>query len=853
MSASKSKTTVKKQPYWFLKAVCTGVALGVAAVFAGPLLSFEDKAEQKFAQKNGISPLKAKQLLAANSKNPEDASAAGTAPAPGNAGDESPGNAAQPPSQIEKQEPIVEGPDTAKTPSPVTAQAITVALEPVLSFKIGDEDLKALKESIEAAAKDDDAGASAAAKKIVDPAAKLFAEWRRLHSFRANFRDAMTFRAAHPLFPEPPQTATFERNLLFSDAPADSVLKFYTNRVPISGAGFANLGAALIDTGEKEQGSQLIKYAWNRYALDSQVEGKILSRHGARLDAGDHARRKNLLGALAAYQEDPGKKLAASPAKKKQAEHTKKKRGAIQKKSRPVRQEPQKKSTPVRQALAHSKIDWDAPAPLYQPIQLKKDRDKKAAAKPSAKAKPAEKSKQAKAAEDAFRLVKERSVGPGTLLVRLRRLRREDSDNELWSLLRSVAPSKADYADPDRWWDLRRNEVRRALSDGHPKTAYAIAKTHGPLAGENLSEAEFLAGWIALRFLKDPHLAIWHFENSRVPGFGRHDARAAYWRARAELDLNGKRNAQSSFTAAAERFYTFYGGLATQSLHKPAGACTFRNPSQPGQETISAFVKEDAFKAVAIAKQANLEPLLNSYMLDLARQIRDPQQMTLVMELTGRMVHAHVAVRAAKIALLRGYATEAYAFPLLLPKFTQNGPNAKLEPALLNAVTRQESEFNPGTVSRVGARGLMQLMPQTARHMAVSLKMKYEMGRLISDPSYNVTLGSAFLAQLLAGYDGSYVLSLAAYNAGPGRVAGWIKDFGDPRDKSVDPVDWIERIPFTETRQYVQRILESIQIYRCRLENNTARFQLAEDLHRGRPGKLPEIAGVTGSAEEEAP
>ena len=232
-------------------------------------------------------------------------------------------------------------------------------------------------------------------------------------------------------------------------------------------------------------------------------------------------------------------------------------------------------------------------------------------------------------------------------------------------------------------------------------------------------------------------------------------------------------------------------------------------------------------------------PLLTSVGVDLARQIRDPEQMTLVMELAERVVPPHVAVRAAKIALLRGYAVEAYAYPTLLPKFDQAGGNGKLEPALLNALTRQESEFYTGTVSRVGARGLMQLMPETAKHIAAAVKMKYELPRLISDPSYNVTLGSAFLAQLLSGYDGSYVLSLAAYNAGPGRVSEWIKDFGDPRDKDVDPIDWVERIPFTETRQYVQKILESTQLYRCRFANSKTRFQLVEDLHRGRPGKFP--------------
>ena len=166
----------------------------------------------------------------------------------------------------------------------------------------------------------------------------------------------------------------------------------------------------------------------------------------------------------------------------------------------------------------------------------------------------------------------------------------------------------------------------------------------------------------------------------------------------------------------------------------------------------------------------------------------------------------------------------------------------------MNALTRQESEFYTGTVSRVGARGLMQLMPQTAKNVAASVKMKYELARLVSDPSYNVTLGSVFLAQLLSGYDGSYILTLAAYNAGPGRVAEWIKDFGDPRDKNIDPIDWIERVPFTETRQYIHKILESTQLYRCRIESGQKGFQIVEDLHRGRPGKIPDIDDIAGSA-----
>ncbi len=251
-------------------------------------------------------------------------------------------------------------------------------------------------------------------------------------------------------------------------------------------------------------------------------------------------------------------------------------------------------------------------------------------------------------------------------------------------------------------------------------------------------------------------------------------------------------------------------------------------------------MNEDAFKAVMIAKQLDMEAALNAYVLDLARQLHDPEQMTLVLELAQRVTGPQCRrPRGQDRAAARALPSRFTPIPALLPKYGEAGGNAKLEPAFLNALTRQESEFYTGTVSPVGARGLMQLMPQTARQVAAAVKMKYELARLVSDPSYNVTLGSAFLAQLLSAYGGSYVLTLAAYNAGPGRVAEWIKEFGDPRDKDVDPIDWVERIPFTETRQYVHKILESTQLYRCGFENSkagiSARGRLASGASRQSP------------------
>ena len=906
-------------PFGLLKAILIGTALGFIAVLAVPYLLPEHRAPLNYATAD-LQPDPVHVSGAANRSTQKHSSGANVKMAeasskpPGDPGAQAPGGntppqAAHPGEAKESQPPVPTSGEPGKESAPVepvlvpaltlkfpktfSSEEMTSALQPLLSFRISDSDAAAIKDVISSVSRGDDAAARAAIKKISDPAAKSFAEWKRLRASSVDFREVMTFRRAHPLFPEPVQDFVTEKSLFLSDATASEVLKFYTNRTPMTGAGKASLGAALMDTGERERGLSLIKFAWSRYNLDPVVQERFIARFGSLLDANDERRRTLLTEVRARQLDDPGKKLASASEGKglKGAARLRAKRAGTQiahngrhgRKAKAVaRRAKGKRHGEIpgdvweKEAALTGKAHAFGIVSLTEPVRLKKKVAKKddsapsdentapeaelkgkpepGGDKPSDRAgkedKPGKKALQSKASENAFRLAKESAGGPATLLARLKSLRRQGADDDVWSLLRSINPDTADLADPEKWWDFRRSEIRRALNGDRPATAYAIAQSHGPLDDESRSEAEFLAGWIALRFLKEPRRAEPHFEAARlIKGFARDEARAAYWLGRTKLEMGARKEAEVHFREGASRFYTFYGSLARQALHK-GGTCEFRAPPHPTKEAVAAFVNEDAFKAVMIAKQLDLQPLMVNYLLDLTRQLKDPEQMTLALELIERLQPAHVGVRAAKIALLRGFPVDAYAFPTLLPKFDSAGGNGKLELALLNALTRQESDFHTGSVSRVGARGLMQLMPQTARLVATTFKLKYEPTRLVSDPSYNVTLGSAFLAQLIAGYDGSYVLSLAAYNAGPGRVKQWIKDFNDPRSKAADPIDWIERIPFTETRTYIQRILESTQLYRCRFENNKARFQIVEDLHRGRPGKIPDI-DVSGSGELE--
>jgi soluble lytic murein transglycosylase len=236
------------------------------------------------------------------------------------------------------------------------------------------------------------------------------------------------------------------------------------------------------------------------------------------------------------------------------------------------------------------------------------------------------------------------------------------------------------------------------------------------------------------------------------------------------------------------------------------------------------------------------------FLYDLARNLDSAPDMILLCELAIRVAPRHYAIRMAKVAMNRGFPVEHYAYPDALPEFKALGEEKDIEAALIQALTRQESEFNPNIVSSAGAVGLMQLLPSTAKEVARAFDIKFEKDKLSKDPGYNVSLGTAFLYRLIRNYDGSYIMALAGYNAGPGRVRQWVRTFGDPRDKDIDPVDWIEHIPFTETREYVHKILESAQIYRSRLDSDPAKLQLAQDLHRGRTDKPKFMIGAAAES-----
>ena len=388
----------------------------------------------------------------------------------------------------------------------------------------------------------------------------------------------------------------------------------------------------------------------------------------------------------------------------------------------------------------------------------------------------------------------------------------------------------------DLWWQERAILARRGLREGYIGDAYRLVKAHGlsPAQTAPYAEAEWLAGWIALRFLQDPAMAIDHFKAMHgAVVYPVSKARGAYWIARAAEAMKNSQEAATWYGTAATQPTVFYGQLAAAKLGMDA---RLKLPVEP--EPTSGEVQD--FKAHELARAARLLHALGfsdevrPFILQLAEVKDTPGWRRLAAALARALQREEVAIQVAKRASRSGVELAESGYPTLrLPALPADGKGRSLpESPLVFAVVRQESAFQADAVSRAGAQGLMQLMPKTASETARALKISHSPGRL-SEPEYNLKLGQAYLRDVIAEFEGSYVLALAAYNAGPKRAREWLKAHGDPRTGVEDAVDWIEMIPFEETRNYVQRVLENLQVYRLKGNGGSHAAEIAErDLKR---------------------
>ncbi len=362
-------------------------------------------------------------------------------------------------------------------------------------------------------------------------------------------------------------------------------------------------------------------------------------------------------------------------------------------------------------------------------------------------------------------------------------------------------------------------------------------------SGDNAVEAQFLSGWIALRYLKDSDTAIKHFERlTEIAPTRTEKARAHYWMGRALKAQKQSDAAAAEFKTAAQYSTIFYGQLAREEVGL-ASVPQKIGSGVPSDEAVNRVGKDEVVRAFKLLKSAGAKPQLNLFLWSLASRFDSADDLNAVASMVHSAGGTPMALRFAKAAGKRGTDIDAWAYPLRgLPDWRQVGK--PIEKSLVFALSRQESEFDTNAGSKAGAQGLMQLMPGTARLVAKQNRLPFALNRLKSDPVYNVQLGSAHLSDLVAEYNGSYILTLVAYNAGPRRVREWVDAYGDPRSGKVDPVDWVESIPFHETRQYVQKVMQNVHIYRSRLAPKSV-GPMSVDLRRGGVSKLTEL--LTGS------
>lgn len=392
--------------------------------------------------------------------------------------------------------------------------------------------------------------------------------------------------------------------------------------------------------------------------------------------------------------------------------------------------------------------------------------------------------------------------------------RRADKPQEAAQALLAAPNSAEAQVDTDQWWIERRLVSRELLDAGDARTAYRVAAAAATPTSDNYrAESHFTAGWIALRFLNDPRTASQHF--ARIAEDQTNPitlSRAGYWQARAAEAMGDVGTARARYEAAAKHSVTYYGQLARQRLGLPPVALR-RTPDTSSAR--ASFEKMEPVRAIKLLYAIGDRDTPMTIYYDLAWRMEDSAHLALLAQLAEANSDARGALVVGKESVYEGHPLDALAFPTFgLPSYTPIG--TPVDKAMIYAVARQESQFNARTLSSAKAMGLMQVTPAAGREVSKQTGAPYNETRLMTDQSYNVQFGAAELGMLMENYDGNPILVFAAYNAGRGSVRKWFERYGDPRDKDVDPVDWVEAIPFSETRNYVQRVMENYMVYQVR-------------------------------------
>ena len=420
----------------------------------------------------------------------------------------------------------------------------------------------------------------------------------------------------------------------------------------------------------------------------------------------------------------------------------------------------------------------------------------------------------------------EASTSPGLAFERAAYLRRRGLDNLALGQLQYFPKEVVTPEQGDRIWDERHRLVLSSLRNGDARSAYAAAADSGLTSGSDAADAEFYAGWIALTRLNDPERAARHFAAlERIGSSPITKGRALYWQGRAAEARKDQAAAEDFYRRAAQHYTTFYGQLAGEKIGQ---RLTLVSDPVITPEARLRFEARPPVAAARLFYDNGQRELFKVFALNLDDTLPTLEDEALLVDMVRGYGDQDTSMKVARGAAQRGFILPQRAYPFRNPPPVSNAP----EPSLVLGITRQESGFDPMVRSGVGARGMMQLMPTTAAVVARKNGMGYSPA-MLDEPDYNMRLGSSYLGGLVDQFSGSYVMAVAGYNAGPGRPVQWSSFCGDPRGGATDPLDFIECIPFSETRNYVMRVLEGMQVYRAKLNGGSATITLSNDLRRG--------------------
>ena len=399
--------------------------------------------------------------------------------------------------------------------------------------------------------------------------------------------------------------------------------------------------------------------------------------------------------------------------------------------------------------------------------------------------------------------------------------------DEAKELMLARSTSAAALGQPPAWSNRRRALARDEMRNGDAKTAYRLASQHFLLDGSDYADLEWLSGYIALRFLKDPAKALSHFQkHDSAVASPISQGRAGYWQGRALEAMGDAEGAKKAYAMGAKYQTSFYGLLAAERGGIPFDEkLKVKAPTQDWRK--SPLARAPLFEAGLLLQASGEYSLAERFWTHLAEQLV-PEDVALLGQAAIDAGRPHLAVMIGKRAAQRGLEVPAPYYPLhSLVKM-----DLPMAPEMTLAIARRESEFDPQVQSGVGARGLMQVMPATAKDVArdLGISSQHTTDRLTADPDYNARIGAAYLSQMAGLFDGNVAMMSAAYNAGPSRPRRWMKDYGDPRKGEIDIVDWVEMIPFRETQNYVMRVTESLPVYRARLGVEPLPIPFSEEL-----------------------